>query len=70
MFLNPDQLRDLTRKQRPTAQARVLREMGIRHGVRPDRTLAVMATAVDAVLGPGTAASLGRKTAPNFGAVA
>lgn len=70
MFLSPDQLRDLTRKQRPTAQVRVLIEMKIRHGVRPDGSIVVMESAVDAVLGPGAAAKLGRKSAPDFGAVA
>lgn len=70
MFLNADQLRELTGKQRPSAQARVLRELGIRHGIRPDGSIVVMDTAADAVLGPGTSARLGRKSSPNFGAVA
>lgn len=69
MFLSADQLRDLTRKQRPTAQARELVRLGIKHGVRGDGSLVVMESAVDAVLGPGTAAKL-RKSAPDFGAVA
>lgn len=69
MFLNNEQLRNLTNKQRPSAQARVLREMTIRHGIRPDGSLVVMEAAVDAVLGPGASAKL-RKSAPDFGAVA
>jgi len=69
MFLNDEQLRDLTKKQRAKAQAKVLREMTIRHGVRPDGSIVVMEAAVDAVLGPGTAAKL-RKSRPNFDAVA
>lgn len=69
MFLNNEQLRNLTNKQRPTAQARELLRLGIKHGIRGDGSIVVMETAVDAVLGPGTAARL-RKSAPNFGAVA
>lgn len=69
MFLNNEQLRNLTNKQRPSAQARELLRLGIKHGVRGDGSIVVMETAVDAVLGPGTAARL-RKSAPNFGAVA
>ena len=68
MILNAEQLRELTKKQRPTAQARVLREMGIRHGVRPDGSIVVMESAADAVLGPGASAKL-RKTAPNLAMV-
>lgn len=69
MFLNNEQLEALTGKVRPSAQARVLREMNIRHGVRPDGSLVVMEAAVDAILGPGASAKL-RKSAPDFGAVA
>lgn len=69
MFLNNEQLRNLTNKQRPSAQARELLRLGIKHGIRGDGSIVVMETAVDAVLGPGTAARL-RKSAPNFGAVA
>lgn len=68
MFLNAEQLEALTRKIRPTAQARVLREMGIRHGIRPDGSIVVMESAADAVLGPGASAKL-RKTAPNLAMV-
>lgn len=69
MFLNSEQLRDLTKKQRGPAQCRVLRELKIKHGVRPDGSIVVMEAAVDAVLGPGTASKLARKTAPNLAMV-
>lgn len=69
MFLTAEQLRELTKKQRAPAQARVLRDMGIRHGVRPDGSIVVMESAADAVLGPGGSAKL-RKSAPNFDKVA
>ena len=69
MFLTPDQVRELTGKQRASAQARVLRDMGIKHGCRPDGSLVVMTTAVDAVLGVGAASKLARKTGPNLAMV-
>jgi hypothetical protein len=69
MFLTIDQLRELTGKQRARAQVRVLTELGIKHGVRPDGSLVVMDAAVDAVLGPGSASKLARKTQPNLALV-
>lgn len=69
MFLTHDQLRELTGKQRASAQARVLRELGVRHGVRPDGSIVVMMAAVDSALGPGTAERLIRKTAPQLALV-
>lgn len=68
MFLNSDQLQGLTKKVRPSAQARELVRLGIKHGVRGDGSIVVMEAAVDAVLGPGTASRL-RKTAPNLAMV-
>lgn len=70
MFLNAEQIRELTGKQRAPAQCRVMRELGIKHGVRPDGSIVVMETAVDSVLGPGAASKLARKKQPNFENVA
>lgn len=47
-LLTEPELRELTHKQRPTAQARALRAMGIPHWRRPDGSLAVLRSAVDA----------------------
>lgn len=69
MFLSPEQVHELTRKQRAPAQARVLRELGIKHGVRPDGSIVVMVAAVDKVLGDGAASKLVSKTAPNLALV-
>lgn len=69
MFLSPEQIRDLTGRQRPSAQARVLRDMGIKHGCRPDGSIVVLVAAVDAVLGVGAAGKLARKTGPNLALV-
>lgn len=69
MFLNNDQLHELTKKVRPSAQARELKRLGIKHGVRGDGSLVVMESAVDAVLGAGAASKLARKTQPNLALV-
>lgn len=42
MFLTADELRQLTDKPRPSAQARVLDFMGIPYRRRPNGTLAVL----------------------------
>jgi len=47
MILSEQELRELTQKQRPTAQARVLEFMGIPYRARPDGSLAVLRTHVD-----------------------
>lgn len=73
MFLNAEQLRELTGKQRPSAQMRELLRMEFRLGidfrVRSDGTLCVMRSAVDA--NPqAEAAKARKKTTPNFDKVA
>lgn len=42
VILTQQELRELTQKQRPTAQARVLDFMGLPYRVRPDGSLAVL----------------------------
>ena len=42
MYLTPEQVIELTDKQRPSAQARVLDHMGVPYRPRPDGTLAVL----------------------------
>jgi hypothetical protein len=42
LCLSADDLHDLTGKERPTAQARVLQAMGIPYRARPDGTLVVL----------------------------
>jgi hypothetical protein len=43
MFLSDTQVRELTKRQRPAAQARVLVHLGIPFLRRPDGTLVVLA---------------------------
>lgn len=53
MFLTPDELAELTHKQRPAAQIRALRAMGVEHRVRPDGKPVVLRAHVEALLGAG-----------------
>lgn len=51
LTLAPDELHELTGKTRPDAQKRALEFMGVPYRQRPDRTLAVLRSAAEAVLG-------------------
>lgn len=51
LTLSPDELRELTHRQMPSAQIRALRSMGIEHKVRPDGTVAVLRAHVDSAMG-------------------
>jgi len=51
MFLTPEELTELTGRQRRDAQVRALRYMGIEHRVRPDGTVAVLKTHVEQSFG-------------------
>lgn len=51
MFLNDEQLHELTGRQRRDAQVKVLRFMGIEHRVRPDGSVAVLQAHVDKTFG-------------------
>lgn len=50
MFLTPDEIKELTGKQRKPAQLRALRFMGIEHRVRPDGALIVSRSHIEKVL--------------------
>lgn len=51
MILTPEELVDLTKRQRSNAQAKVLRHLGIEFKPRPDGSLVVARASVDAALG-------------------
>lgn len=51
MFLDRDQIRELTDRQRRDAQVRMLRAMGIEHRVRADGSIAVLEAHVAQVFG-------------------
>lgn len=70
MFLDSDEVRELTRRVQHAAQARTLRAMGIEHRPRPDGSLAVLRAHVEQQLG-GAPAPARKKAAaePNWGAL-
>ena len=51
MFLNREELIELTGRRVKSAQVRVLRYMGIEHRIRPDGSVAVLKAHVEQVLG-------------------
>lgn len=51
MFLDPDQLFELTRRRRRDAQLVQLRAMGIEHRVRADGSVAVLTAHVEQLFG-------------------
>lgn len=53
MFLDSEEVHDLTDKVQRAAQARVLRAMGIEHKPRPDGSLAVLRSHVENVMSGG-----------------
>jgi hypothetical protein len=65
LLLDPAELRELTGKTRGDAQCRVLERMGIAHKRRPDGTIAVLRTQVEAVLGGGAPAAGGTIPSPS-----
>lgn len=69
MLLSADELYQLTKRQRSSAQARVLRFMGIEYRQRPNGTLAVSRAHVDAMLGGVPKGESGRKAEPDWSAV-
>jgi hypothetical protein len=70
MLLEADELVALTRKRRPTAQARALRAMGVEHRTRADGSLVVSRAHVEALLGgQRTRRSSAREKEPDFSAI-
>lgn len=51
MFLDRDQIRELTDRQRRDAQVRMLRAMGVEHRVRADGSIAVLEAHVAKIFG-------------------
>lgn len=62
MFLDAEEIRELTCRVQRAAQAKVLLGMGIEHRKRPDGTLAVMRAHVEKSF--GVAPAVGRKAPP------
>lgn len=51
MFLDDEDLTELTRKRQNAARIRVLNAMGVQHKIRPDGTIAVLRAHVERVFG-------------------
>lgn len=68
MNLDAADLHRLTQRIKPSAQARVLDVLGIRYAPRPDGSLVVLQSAVNARLG-ATADDERKAPEPNWGAL-
>ena len=64
--LTRNELSELTHKIRPSAQARVLGQMGIEHKVRPDGSIAVLQSTVLTVMGSTDHVSRKNEFSVNF----
>lgn len=64
LTLSDEELENLTRKKRPSAQRRALCLMGIEHRTRPDGSVAVLRAHVEAILAPELAKR--RRRVPEF----
>lgn len=61
MFLDDEELVELTKKLRRNAQRRVLNALGIEHKVRPDGSLAVLRSHVEKQFGGSPDAGRAKK---------
>lgn len=68
MFLTDEEIQALTKRTRRAAQSRVLTFLGIEHKPRPDGSLVVLRSHVEAVLGSAQTKPR-RRTEPNFDAI-
>lgn len=66
MFLSPEELETLTKRKRASAQAKVLRAMGIEHKQHPDGTVFVLESHVRHLLGGDTPAKVRKPFVPDF----
>lgn len=66
LLLSPDELAELTGKSTSRAQARVLDAIGVPYRARPDRSLIVLRTVVESILGQHQAAQHERRPQLRF----
>lgn len=55
MFLDDEELTQLTKKRRNDARIRVLNGMGVQHKIRPDGSIAVLRSHVERLFGEKSA---------------
>jgi hypothetical protein len=68
MICDDAELEEITKRTRPSAQAKVLRFMGIMHLVRPDGSIAVSLSHVEHLLN-GSKGTKVKVHEPNWGAL-
>lgn len=61
MFLNKEELIELTARQRRDCQVKMLRGMGVEHRVRADGSIAVLTTHVEQMFGVAANAMIAQK---------
>lgn len=69
MFLTITELRELTGRIQRSAQAQVLRHMGIEHKLRPDGSVAVLRSYVEKSLGMSEPTQHKKVIEPNWSAI-
>lgn len=69
MFLNSNELSDLTGKTQRCAQQRALRSMGIEHRVRPDGALIVSRSHIEKLLDGNPTSRPPKAVEPNWNAI-
>lgn len=69
MFLSKAEIKALTNRIQYAAQIRTLRGMGIQHCVRPDGSVAVMRSHIEALFGVQNRTASRTPTEPNWGAL-
>lgn len=69
VFLNGDEIAQLTGKKRHTTQQRVLNAMGIAHKPRPDGTIVVLRSHVEKIFGGKAAEPMKKEPEPNWAAL-
>jgi hypothetical protein len=68
LFLTPEEIKQLTGKEKRNAQIRALNQMGIVHKVRADGSPVVLESHVNKVLG-GSVQTKNKEAEPNWGAM-
>lgn len=69
VFLNPEELKEMTGRMQYRAQIRVLRALGIEHKVRPDGSPLVLRAHVETQLGGALPSAKMKSAQPNWGAM-
>lgn len=69
MFLSKAEIKALTNRIQYAAQIRSLRAVGIQHCVRPDGSVAVMRSHIEALFGVQNRTASRTPTEPNWGAL-